>query len=75
MTRPGPKLDHLLGPVSKRNVMLDDLTVTMALVLGANVSDGIRKAVRVAYGRYQATADVPVTPNVKAKRLAAPEER
>lgn len=51
--RPGPKLPTNIDAVRKRCVSLDDDTVALALVLGENLSDGLRKAVRVAYQVYQ----------------------
>lgn len=53
----GPKVDSHLGELKSRSVMLDDRTVELAQVLGENVSDGIRKAVRTAYKVYQKTPD------------------
>ena len=49
----GPKVEPHLGELKPRTVMLDDRTVDLANVLGHNVSDGIRKAVRTAYKVYQ----------------------
>lgn len=51
--RPGPKVDPHLGVLKPRSVMLDDRTVEIAQVLGDNVSDGLRRAVRTAYKVYQ----------------------
>lgn len=53
----GPKTDPSLGPLTPKTVLLDELTVRQLVVIGKNLSDGIRKASRVAYAKYQATPD------------------
>jgi post-segregation antitoxin (ccd killing protein) len=51
--KPGPKVDPKLGALERHTMTLDRDTVRMAKVLGKNVSDGIRNAVRTAYRAYQ----------------------
>ena len=61
ITIPGPKLEPFADPVRPRTLSLDDMTVEMAKVLGAdgNASRGIRAAVRFAYDAYQANRFIP----------------
>lgn len=48
----------MLDGLKRHAVMLDELSVTQLRVLGdGNLSNGIRRAARVAFGRYQATPD------------------
>jgi hypothetical protein len=55
--KPGPKIEPgLSGQVTRRTVLVDDLTWRRLTVLGdGNVSKGVREAARVAYDRYQST--------------------
>lgn len=53
----GPKVEPGVGELKPHTVVLDDKTVRKAKALGTNLSDGLRKAVRVAYDRYQRTPD------------------
>ena len=58
--KPGPKTDPLLGPLTAKTLLLDELTVTQLKVLGGgNVSHGCRLASRQAFEHYQRTPDVP----------------
>lgn len=61
ITIPGPKTEPFIDPVRPRTLTLDDQTVEMAKVLGAdgNASRGIRAAVRYAYDAYQANRFTP----------------
>ena len=66
----GPKIEPFLEGMKQRTLSLDDLTMTMASVLGdGNASRGIREAVRYAFGLYQVdrftpgkTNAIPVVP-------------
>lgn len=58
MNKRGPKIDPALEPPKRRNLNLDDLTVTMLEVVGGgNVSEGARRAARLAFAAYQLTPD------------------
>ena len=61
ITIPGPKTEPFIDAVRPRTLTLDDMTVEMAKVLGAdgNASRGIRAAVRFAYDAYQANRFIP----------------
>lgn len=61
----GPKVDPTIdNELNRHTVMLDTLSVRRLRVLGkGNLSDGIRRAARVAYDRYQVTPDRVTTPN------------
>jgi hypothetical protein len=58
---PGPKIEPHLDGVRARTLSLDDMTIDMAKVLGANgsASQGIREAVRFTYQAYQANQFTP----------------
>lgn len=72
ITIPGPKLESFADPVRPRTLSLDDMTVEMAKVLGAdNASRGIRAAVRYAYDQYQANRFTPTGSSTAAP--GAPE--
>lgn len=51
----GPKIDGTLGPLQRKTVLLDELTIRQAEAVGKNLSDAIRKAMRVAYDKFQGT--------------------
>lgn len=61
ITIPGPRTEPFIDAVKPRTLSLDDQTVEMAKVLGAdgNASRGIRAAVRFAYDAYQANRFIP----------------
>jgi len=63
MAKPGPKVDPTLGPLTSMRVCLDAETVRLLKVLGGentkgskSISEGIRRAARVAYRDYQRRA-------------------
>ena len=58
MAKRGPKINPMLEPPRRRNLNLDDLTVSMLEVVGeGNISEGARRAARLAYEAYQQTPD------------------
>lgn len=58
-TKPGPKVDPSLGPLQPKTVLLDDLSIRQLLVIGGGkLSNGIRKAARGEFKRYQ-TKETP----------------
>lgn len=62
--KPGPKVDPRLGELTRQTLTLDAATVRMAKVLGKNLSDGVRRAVRTAYRTYQNEPEgSPVSPS------------
>lgn len=61
MNKRGPKVDAMLGPLQRQTVLLDGLAIEQLKVVGdGNLSDGCRKAARIAYERYQRTPDTPL---------------
>ena len=80
--KPGPKTEPFIERPRPRTLNLDDLTITMAKVLDgdeANVSRGIRAAVRFAFDLYQAdrftpgrTTSAPVVPQLRVPAEPAP---
>jgi len=65
MTRkPGPKVDPKLGELRRVSLYLDDLTVRQfeALGGGRNVSNGARRAARIAIVATQFVEGPEVTP-------------
>jgi hypothetical protein len=73
--KPGPKVDPALGPLKRETVTLDAHTVRMARALGSSLSDGLRKAVRVAYRAYQREDEVADRVNTLAAQLRASDAR
>lgn len=56
----GRKLEPGIDEVRRREVSLDDLSVTMLEVVGGgNLSRGVRLAARVAFKAYQQEPDEP----------------
>lgn len=60
MEKRGRKIERGIDEVRRREVTLDELSVTMLKVVGkGNLSRGIRHAARVAFAQYQAEPDEP----------------
>lgn len=61
--KPGPKVDPSVGPLEPKTVLLDDLAIRQLLVIGGgNLSNGIRKAARGEFKRYQTAPPTKETP-------------
>ena len=60
MGKRGRKIETGVDEVRRREVCLDELSVTMLKVVGGgNLSRGIRHAARVAFKQYQLEPDEP----------------